>query len=107
MILLTTLFNGLAYGFLYGTTQTSGYDASWTPIQPGQAVDQLITAWGDDNDALRQAVAVLHSTPDEAAAMAARAREVVRREQGATARHASIILELLPRRAPAAPKPVV
>jgi 3-deoxy-D-manno-octulosonic-acid transferase len=58
-----------------------------------------------DGDALRQAVAVLHSTPDEAAAMASRAREVVRREQGATARHASIILELLPRRAPAAPKP--
>src|SRR5207253_3969939 len=35
-----------------------------------------------DGDALRQAIAVLHSTPAEAAAMAGRAREVVRREQG-------------------------
>src|SRR5439155_2394750 len=35
-----------------------------------------------DGTELRQAVAVLHSTPEEANAMARRAREVVRREQG-------------------------
>src|SRR5438132_10536120 len=46
-----------------------------------------------DRTELRQALAVLHSTPEEANAMAQRAREVVRREQGATARHTSIILE--------------
>jgi 3-deoxy-D-manno-octulosonic-acid transferase len=56
-----------------------------------------------DGEALRQAVAVLHSTPTEAAAMAERAKWVVRREQGATERHASEILEFLPRTRPTAP----
>jgi 3-deoxy-D-manno-octulosonic-acid transferase len=58
-----------------------------------------------DGAALGQAIAVLHSTPAEASAMGARAREVVRREQGATARHVANILELLPRRRPTAPMP--
>jgi 3-deoxy-D-manno-octulosonic-acid transferase len=48
-----------------------------------------------DEEMLTQAVRVLLSTPAEAEAMGARAKEVVAREQGATARHAQEILELL------------
>jgi 3-deoxy-D-manno-octulosonic-acid transferase len=58
-----------------------------------------------DGESLRQAVAVLHSTPEEAKAMASRARHVVRREQGATARHVSMILEFLPRTTATLPTP--
>jgi 3-deoxy-D-manno-octulosonic-acid transferase len=48
-----------------------------------------------NEDAFAQAVSVLLSTPDEAKAMGRRAQDVVKREQGATARHAQIILGLL------------
>jgi 3-deoxy-D-manno-octulosonic-acid transferase len=49
----------------------------------------------DDEEGLEQAVGVLLSTPKEASAMALRASEVVKRERGATARHASAILQVL------------
>lgn len=49
----------------------------------------------DDETSLEQSVRVLLHTPLESAAMAYRAREVVRREQGATARHVALILQLL------------
>jgi hypothetical protein len=48
-----------------------------------------------DEEALTQAVAVLLSTPQEAMAMGIRAERVVRNEQGATERHARVILRLL------------
>ena len=44
---------GLAYSFLYGDTKTQMYDSSWTPIQRTEAVDQLISAWGDDTGMTR------------------------------------------------------
>ncbi|MGH7177064.1 MAG: 3-deoxy-D-manno-octulosonic acid transferase [Tepidisphaeraceae bacterium] len=49
-----------------------------------------------DSDSLAQAVTVLLSTPAEATAMARRAQQVVRSQQGATRRHANAILGLLP-----------
>lgn len=48
-----------------------------------------------DEESLEQAVVVLLSTPLEAAAMGKRAGEVVKQEQGATARHARVILQIL------------
>jgi 3-deoxy-D-manno-octulosonic-acid transferase len=48
-----------------------------------------------DAETLTQSIRVLLSTPAEAQAMGQRAQEVVRREQGATARHAQEILDLL------------
>jgi 3-deoxy-D-manno-octulosonic-acid transferase len=58
-----------------------------------------------DGEALFEGMSVLLSTPLEAAAMARRAREVVIREQGATARHAKLILSALARVHPTNPKP--
>jgi 3-deoxy-D-manno-octulosonic-acid transferase len=52
----------------------------------------------DDAETFRQAIAVLHSTPAEAKAMGQRAQDVVRREKGATMRHAQEILALLDQR---------
>ncbi len=49
-----------------------------------------------DEESLGEAIKVLLSTPEESAAMSKRAQDVVRREQGATARHAAAILRLLP-----------
>jgi 3-deoxy-D-manno-octulosonic-acid transferase len=48
-----------------------------------------------DEESLEQAVVVLLSTPSEAAAMGRRAAAVVHQEQGATARHARVILQIL------------
>jgi 3-deoxy-D-manno-octulosonic-acid transferase len=48
-----------------------------------------------DEAALGEAIRVLLSTPEQAGAMGRRAQDVVRREQGATARNAQVILELL------------
>jgi len=48
-----------------------------------------------DETSLEQSMTVLLSTPLEAAAMARRAQEVVRREQGATERHMRTIVSLL------------
>ncbi len=48
----------------------------------------------DEND-LEQSIAVLLSTPAEAAAMGRRAATVVQHEKGATERHARVILEIL------------
>ena len=47
---------------------------------------------------LERAVGEVLASPDRGAAMGARAREVVRREQGATARHVEVILEQLSKR---------
>ena len=48
-----------------------------------------------DEATLTEAVRVLLSTPEQAKPMGRRAQDVVKREQGATARHAQVILELL------------
>jgi hypothetical protein len=40
----------LAYPFLYGGTQASAYDASWTPVTAQSAGAALIQAWGGDED---------------------------------------------------------
>lgn len=48
-----------------------------------------------DEESLEQSIAVLLSTPSEAMAMAARAREVVRQGQGATQLHVSVITQIL------------
>lgn len=48
-----------------------------------------------DEESLGQTVKVLLSTPAESRAMAQRAQDVVRRERGATARHAQVVLDLL------------
>lgn len=50
----------------------------------------------DDAAALTESVRVLLSTPAEATAMGRRAQNVVRQEQGATARHVDLILQHLP-----------
>jgi 3-deoxy-D-manno-octulosonic-acid transferase len=50
-----------------------------------------------DAPELERAVSEILSSPDRAAAMGRRAQDVVRREQGATARHVQIILEHLVR----------
>ena len=52
----------------------------------------------EDGPSLEAAVATVLSSPAEAAAMARRAQEVVRREQGATARNVEVILGLLAKR---------
>ena len=49
-----------------------------------------------DGAGLRAAVSDILSNPASATAMGRRAQEVVRREQGATARHAEAILAALP-----------
>lgn len=49
-----------------------------------------------DGDSLGSAVAAVLSQPDAAAAIGRRAREVVLREQGATARNVEVILKYLP-----------
>jgi 3-deoxy-D-manno-octulosonic-acid transferase len=54
-----------------------------------------------DANELARAVTEVLASPDRGAAMGARAREVVRREQGATARHVELILDYLPRPDPA------
>ena len=68
----------------------------------------------EDEADLEQAIGVLLSTPAEAAAMEKRAAAVVKQEQGATARHARVILQILstkrgepeePARPPAPPQP--
>jgi 3-deoxy-D-manno-octulosonic-acid transferase len=46
-------------------------------------------------DALTQAIAVLHSTPTEAAAMGKRAQKVILENQGSTSKHANVVLNLL------------
>jgi 3-deoxy-D-manno-octulosonic-acid transferase len=48
-----------------------------------------------DEESLEQAVVVLLSTPVEAHAMGNRAAAVVKQEQGATARHARVIVQIL------------
>ncbi|HSI33205.1 MAG TPA: glycosyltransferase N-terminal domain-containing protein, partial [Tepidisphaeraceae bacterium] len=48
-----------------------------------------------DEAGLVQTASILLFSPEQATAMARRAQDVVRREQGATARHAAIILDLL------------
>jgi 3-deoxy-D-manno-octulosonic-acid transferase len=48
-----------------------------------------------DEEALAQGVAVLLSTPQETMAMGMRAERVVKHEQGATMRHARVILQIL------------
>jgi 3-deoxy-D-manno-octulosonic-acid transferase len=53
-----------------------------------------------DATELERAVTEVLNSPDRAAAMGARARDVVRREQGATGRHVEVILDHLSRRAP-------
>jgi hypothetical protein len=53
---------GLAYGMLYGAPQANGYDASWTPINASDAIDSLLTAWGDNSDATRQLVTFVLSS---------------------------------------------
>ncbi|MBV8780879.1 MAG: hypothetical protein JO353_05720 [Phycisphaerae bacterium] len=50
----------------------------------------------EDANTLLEAVVVLLSTPEEAAAMGRRAQDVVRTHQGATERHVDKILEILP-----------
>ena len=50
----------------------------------------------DSPQSLRMTLATLPADPVAAAAMGGRAREVVRREQGATARHVELILKYLP-----------
>ncbi len=50
-----------------------------------------------DEAGLKEAVSVLLSSPFEAADMARRAQQVVKKEQGATARHAKVILDHLHR----------
>lgn len=49
----------------------------------------------NDEAQLLETMTVLLSSPEQAAAMGRRAQEVVRREQGATRRHARVILEML------------
>jgi 3-deoxy-D-manno-octulosonic-acid transferase len=49
----------------------------------------------EDEEGLEQSVAVLLSTPAEAAAMGTRAANVVQHEKGATERHARVILQIL------------
>ena len=48
-----------------------------------------------DEAMLTEAVRLLLATPERAEPMGKRAQDVVRREQGATARHAQVILDLL------------
>ncbi len=48
-----------------------------------------------DEATLTEAVRILISTPEQAKPMGKRAQDVVKREQGATARHAQVVLELL------------
>jgi FixJ family two-component response regulator len=52
-------------------------------------------AIADDESQFREHLARLLASPDQAVAMGRRAQEVVRREQGATQRHADVILHVL------------
>jgi len=65
------------------------------PVKKLLAAEAMLVA--PDGEALFDAMTVLLSTPLEAASMARRAREVVVREQGATLKHARLILRALER----------
>lgn len=68
------------------------YTGNFTePMNRFRAADAMLVA-GDEHQ-LEEAVGVLLSSPDQAKMMGFRAQEVVRREQGATARHVQVILE--------------
>jgi 3-deoxy-D-manno-octulosonic-acid transferase len=63
------------------------------PVRKLRQAEAILEA--DDGPSLGESVRVLLHTPAEAIAMGKRAQEVVRREQGATARHVEAILGLL------------
>jgi 3-deoxy-D-manno-octulosonic-acid transferase len=61
-----------------------------------------------DEEALEQTVGVLLSTPAEVKAIGQKAMDVVRREQGATLRHARVILQILcTKRGEEMPRPAI
>jgi 3-deoxy-D-manno-octulosonic-acid transferase len=60
-------------------------------LREAEAIHEVV-----DGESLGEAIKVMLSTPSEAALMARRAQDVVRREQGATARHTAAILRFLP-----------
>ena len=62
-------------------------------MQKFRNADAILEAGSEE--ALEQSVGVLLSTPKEAAAMGQRTAAVVKREQGATARHTRVILQIL------------
>jgi 3-deoxy-D-manno-octulosonic-acid transferase len=62
-------------------------------VQRFRAAEAILEVF--DGETLTQSIRVLLSTPAEAQAMGQRAQAVVKREQGATARHAQEILDLL------------
>jgi 3-deoxy-D-manno-octulosonic-acid transferase len=62
-------------------------------MQQFLAFDSVIVV--QDASALEQSVARLLENPNEAAAIAGRACQVVKREQGATDRHVQVILDTL------------
>src|SRR5204863_8203723 len=47
---------GLAYAFLYGDNQADAGGSRWTPVTQAAAADQLLGAWGDADEGLRQQV---------------------------------------------------
>jgi 3-deoxy-D-manno-octulosonic-acid transferase len=78
---------------------TGNFAEPMTKFRQAKAVREVT-----DGESLRAAVAELLTTPREATLMGQRARYVVKEQQGATARHAAVIVELLP--APARVRPV-
>jgi 3-deoxy-D-manno-octulosonic-acid transferase len=60
------------------------------PVRKLRSAEAILEA--DDGPSLGESVRVLLHTPSEATAMGRRAQDVVRREQGATARHVEAIL---------------
>jgi 3-deoxy-D-manno-octulosonic-acid transferase len=69
---------------------TANFDQAVRALKSADAVLEVV-----DGETLSEAVRVLMSTPSEAAAMGMRAQEVVRQQQGATARHVQVILEAM------------
>jgi 3-deoxy-D-manno-octulosonic-acid transferase len=73
---------------------TANFSEAMNKFRAADAVMEVV-----DEPTLVQTVSVLLYSPDQAAAMARRAQQVVVKEQGATLRHAEVIVGLLGKRA--------
>jgi 3-deoxy-D-manno-octulosonic-acid transferase len=79
---------------------TGNFASVMDKLRASDAILEVTTA-----EALTQSIAVLHSTPTEAAAMGTRAHKVILENQGSTSKHANVVLNLLKLQAQAVASP--
>jgi 3-deoxy-D-manno-octulosonic-acid transferase len=69
---------------------TANFDQAVRALKAADGLLEVV-----DGETLAEAVRVMISTPDEAAAMGKRAQQVIREQQGATQRHVQVILRAM------------